>query len=69
MSSCRYPHTPGIYTQEQIDAWKPVVEAVKAQETVFFLQLWHTGRASHQGLHFPSTAILYPSWTSLPVLG
>ncbi|CAK0764872.1 hypothetical protein CVIRNUC_003202 [Coccomyxa viridis] len=43
-----YPHTPGIYTQEQIDAWKPVVEAVKAKGTVFFLQLWHTGRASHQ---------------------
>lgn len=51
MSSCRYPHTPGIYTQEQIDAWKPVVEAVKAKGTVFFLQLWHTGRASHQGVH------------------
>ena len=24
----RYPHTPGILTQEQIEAWKPVTEAV-----------------------------------------
>ena len=47
----RYPHTPGIYTKEQIDAWKPVVEAVKAKGTIFFLQLWHVGRASHNGAH------------------
>jgi len=45
----RYPHTPGIYTREQIEAWKPVVEAVKAKGTIFFLQLWHCGRASHNG--------------------
>ena len=72
MSSCRYPHTPGIYTQEQIDAWKPVVEAVKAKGTVFFLQLWHTGRASHQGvqsLRVPSTAMLYSICGLLLVIG
>ena len=42
-----WQHTPGIYTAEQTAAWKPVIEAVHAKETPFFLQLWHTGRASH----------------------
>lgn len=50
----RYPETPGIYTREQIEAWKPIVQAVHDQGATFFLQLWHVGRASHQGQH-PST--------------
>ncbi|MDJ0743309.1 MAG: alkene reductase [Xenococcaceae cyanobacterium MO_167.B27] len=40
-------NAPGIYTDEQAAAWKPVVDAVHQQETPIFLQLWHTGRASH----------------------
>jgi hypothetical protein len=40
---------PGIYTQEQVEAWKPVVKAVKDKGGLFLLQLWHVGRASHPG--------------------
>jgi N-ethylmaleimide reductase len=40
-------NSPGIYTDEQTQAWKQVVDAVHAKGTPFFLQLWHTGRASH----------------------
>lgn len=40
-------NSPGIYTDEQAEAWKQVVEAVHAKGTPIFLQLWHTGRASH----------------------
>ncbi len=40
-------HTPGIYTAEQTEAWKQVVDAVQAKGSKIFLQLWHTGRASH----------------------
>ncbi|MBO3463438.1 alkene reductase [Aetokthonos hydrillicola Thurmond2011] len=40
-------NTPGIYSEEQAQAWKQVVNAVHAKGTPFFLQLWHTGRASH----------------------
>nr|AEO13840.1 12-oxophytodienoate reductase 3 [Gladiolus hybrid cultivar] len=43
-----FPHIPGIYTQEQIDAWKKVVDAVHAKGSIIFCQLWHVGRASHQ---------------------
>jgi N-ethylmaleimide reductase len=40
-------NAPGIYTEEQTAAWKQIVEAVHAQGSLIFLQLWHTGRASH----------------------
>ncbi len=40
-------NNPGIYSEEQMQAWKQVVDAVHAQGTPFFLQLWHPGRASH----------------------
>lgn len=40
-------NSPGIYSDEQAQAWMQVVDAVHAKETPFFLQLWHMGRASH----------------------
>ena len=40
-------HTPGIYTNEQIEGWKLVTSAVHAKGTPMFLQLWHMGRAGH----------------------
>lgn len=39
--------SPGIYTEAQTESWQQVTEAVHAQDTPIFLQLWHTGRASH----------------------
>ncbi|CAI7838542.1 unnamed protein product [Closterium sp. NIES-53] len=43
-----YPNVPGIYSREQVEAWKPIVKAVKDKGGVFFCQIWHSGRASHQ---------------------
>jgi N-ethylmaleimide reductase len=40
-------NSPGIYSDEQAQAWKQVVDAVHSKGTPFFLQLWHMGRASH----------------------
>ncbi|TVU14266.1 hypothetical protein EJB05_37725, partial [Eragrostis curvula] len=42
-----YPDTPGLWTREQVEAWKPIVDAVHAKGGVFFCQIWHTGRASN----------------------
>ncbi|MBW4693803.1 MAG: alkene reductase [Lyngbya sp. HA4199-MV5] len=42
-------NSPGIYSREQTQAWKQVVDAVHVKGTPIFLQLWHTGRASHRG--------------------
>jgi N-ethylmaleimide reductase len=44
-------NSPGIYSDEQTEAWKQVVAAVHAQGTPIFLQLWHCGRASHSSFH------------------
>ncbi len=41
------PLTPGIYTDEQISAWKKVTDAVHERGGVIYAQLWHTGRVGH----------------------
>lgn len=41
------PLTPGIYSPEQIDAWKKVTHAVHENGSVIYAQLWHTGRVGH----------------------
>lgn len=41
------PLTPGIYTQEQIEAWKKVTQAVHQHDGTIYAQLWHTGRVGH----------------------
>ncbi|KAL9244198.1 hypothetical protein vseg_018000 [Gypsophila vaccaria] len=41
------PATPGIWTEEQVEAWKPIVDAVHAKCGIFFCQLWHAGRVSN----------------------
>ncbi|XP_074280400.1 putative 12-oxophytodienoate reductase 11 [Silene latifolia] len=44
-----YPETPGIWTTEQLQAWKPIVNAVHAKGGIFFCQILHVGRVSNQG--------------------
>lgn len=39
--------TPGIFTPEQIDAWKKVTTSVHDNGGVIYAQLWHTGRVGH----------------------
>ncbi|XP_045816695.1 12-oxophytodienoate reductase 2-like isoform X1 [Trifolium pratense] len=41
-----FPNTPGIWTKEQVEAWKPIVDAVHAKGGTFFCQIWHVGRVS-----------------------
>lgn len=38
---------PGIYSQEQIEAWKTVTDAVHAKGGKIVMQIWHAGRAAH----------------------
>jgi N-ethylmaleimide reductase len=39
-----YVRTPGIYTDAQIESWRPVTESVHARGGRIFLQIFHTGR-------------------------
>jgi N-ethylmaleimide reductase len=41
-----YADTPGIWSDEQVEGWKQVTEAVHAAGGRIFLQLWHVGRVS-----------------------
>ena len=41
-----YADTPGIWSQEQVEGWKIVTDAVHAAGGRIFLQLWHVGRVS-----------------------
>jgi len=73
-----YPNTPGIYSKEQIEGWKKVVEAIHKEGGLVFLQLWHVGRVSHS-LHQPNNnlpvapsaiaadgAVLLPDFSTVP---
>lgn len=42
-----YAHTPGIYTDEQVDSWRLVTEAVHLAGGRIVCQLWHVGAVSH----------------------
>ena len=42
-----WPYAPGIWTQEQMEAWKPITEAVHEAGGRIFCQLWHMGRLVH----------------------
>ncbi len=45
-----YLDTPGIWSDEQVEAWKAVTAAVHAEGGKIVLQLWHVGRVSHVSL-------------------
>ena len=45
-----WPFAPGLWTDEQTEAWKPVVAAVHAAGGRIAVQLWHMGRIVHSSL-------------------
>jgi 2,4-dienoyl-CoA reductase-like NADH-dependent reductase (Old Yellow Enzyme family) len=49
--------SPGVYTDEMTEGWKHTTNAVHEKGGVIFLQLWHTGRASHSGFHNGKLAV------------
>lgn len=56
-----YQDTPGLYTPEQIAAWRVVTDAVHAEGGRIFVQLWHVGRVSHVDLQPGGAAPVAPS--------
>lgn len=42
-----WPGAPGIWSEEQVDGWKPVTDAVHREGGLIVLQLWHMGRLVH----------------------
>ncbi|GAA2272277.1 alkene reductase [Streptomyces atrovirens] len=59
------PGTPGLHTDEQVAAWRPVTAAVHANGGRIFAQLMHGGRVSH-----PDTTGMRPVGPSaVPAVG
>ena len=42
-----WPAAPGIWSADQVEAWKPVTDAVHEAGGRIVLQLWHMGRLVH----------------------
>ncbi len=42
-----WPSAPGIWSDDQVEAWKPVTDAVHEAGGRIVLQLWHMGRLVH----------------------
>ena len=35
-----FPNTPGLWSEEQVEGWKPITAAVKKKGGVVFAQIW-----------------------------
>ena len=46
-----YMDTPGIYSDEQVEGWRKVTDAVHGAGGRIAAQLWHVGRVSHESFH------------------
>ena len=42
-----WPYAPGLWSKDQVEAWKPVTEAVHEAGGRIVAQLWHMGRVVH----------------------
>jgi 2,4-dienoyl-CoA reductase-like NADH-dependent reductase (Old Yellow Enzyme family) len=42
-----YANVPGIWSAEQVEAWKPITAAIHQHGGHIFAQIWHVGRISH----------------------
>jgi N-ethylmaleimide reductase len=60
---------PGLYSDDQVQGWKRIVDAVHDKGGLMFAQLWHTGRSSHvqlTGGAAPVSASVDPSYWQEP---
>ena len=42
-----YMATPGIYSDQQVEGWKPITQAVHDAGSKIVAQIWHVGRITH----------------------
>ncbi|MBS0055332.1 alkene reductase [Yersinia sp. Marseille-Q3913] len=56
-----YAGAPGLHTQEQLNAWKKITQAVHEEGGHIAVQLWHVGRISHNSLQPGQQAPVAPS--------
>ena len=42
-----WPNAPGIWSEEQVEGWKPITDGVHQEGGRIVLQMWHMGRIVH----------------------
>jgi 2,4-dienoyl-CoA reductase-like NADH-dependent reductase (Old Yellow Enzyme family) len=55
-----YPGQARLVTQRQIEAWKPVVQAIQAEGAVAIMQMFHCGRVAWPEIN-PAGRVIAPS--------
>ena len=53
-----WPYAPGLWSDEQVEAWKPVTDAVHEAGGRIVAQLWHMGRAGPFERHRPAAGVV-----------
>ncbi|HEX6734136.1 MAG TPA: alkene reductase [Azonexus sp.] len=68
-----YPHTPGIWSAEQVEGWRLTTDAVHAAGGLIVCQLWHCGRLSlpefHAGRPPVAPSAVDPQWKMFSLTG
>ncbi|KAJ6555716.1 hypothetical protein B0H10DRAFT_1847694 [Mycena sp. CBHHK59/15] len=65
-----YAHVPGIWSPEQIAAWKVVTDTVHAKDSFIFMQLWALGRAANsEQLQSEDPSFPYVSASDVQLIG
>lgn len=60
-----YARIPGCFNEVQLEGWKKIAQAVHEKDGKIFMQLMHTGRASHLSNMQPGAKVLAPSAIAL----
>lgn len=61
-----YARTPGIYSQEQINGWRKITDAVHKEGGKIFIQLMHVGRIGHPENGVAGARLVAPSAVGAP---
>ncbi|KAF7377291.1 putative inactive dehydrogenase EasA [Mycena sanguinolenta] len=62
------PNAPGIWSEEQIAAWKQITDSVHAQGSFIYCQLWALGRAARPAyLNAEDPPLPYVSASDIPL--
>ncbi|KAI0673191.1 NADH:flavin oxidoreductase/NADH oxidase [Trametes maxima] len=63
-------HAPGIYTDEQVAAWKPIADAIHAKGSFAFMQIWAMGRSARvEDVRKDDPDFAYVSASDIPLTG
>ncbi len=61
-----YARIPALYSNRHVDGWRLIIDAVHRKGCRIFVQLFHTGRVTHQANLPPEGRVLAPTGDTCP---